>query len=61
MVKMLTSDLKISFWESHYPPLLVSTSSALAFFFFFKEQTNKQQQNILKAHNPRLKSKYFEL
>lgn len=32
MVKMLTSDLRISFWESHYPPLLVSASSTLAFF-----------------------------
>lgn len=60
MVEMLTSDLKISFWESHYPPLLVSNSSTLTFFFFFKVQTNKQQ-NILRAHNPRLKSKYFEL
>lgn len=32
-VKMLTSDLRISFWESHYPPLLVSTSSTLALVF----------------------------
>lgn len=31
MVKILTSDLRISFLESHYPPLLVSASSR---FFF---------------------------
>ena len=48
MVKMLTSDLRISFWESHCPPLLVSASSTPAFLFFFTMS--------LKAHNPRLSS-----
>lgn len=46
MVKMLTSDLRISVWESYYPPLLVSTSSTLAFLFTVS----------LKAHTPRLRS-----
>lgn len=45
MVKVLTSDLRISFWEGHYPPLLVSASSTLAGFFTV----------FLKAHSPRLR------
>lgn len=32
---MLTSDLRISFRESHYPPLLVSTSSTPALWVCF--------------------------
>lgn len=44
MVKMLTSDLRISFWESHYPPLVVLASSALTFFLLSQ-----------KVHSPRLR------
>lgn len=43
MVKMLTSDLRISFWESHYPPLLVSASSTRVFFTVFGGSQSKAQ------------------
>lgn len=44
MVKMLTSDLRISFWESHYPPLVVLASSALTFFFTVSEGSQSKAQ-----------------